>query len=146
VKKLRIGFGKPGDVILAHNATVGRVGIAGGSTEFIVSTSTTYYRVNPDKLDKYFLAYFMQSGVYQRQLADVMGQTTRNQVPITAQKELFMAFPDKDEQSRIATVMAKPDAAAEKENEDLQKRQALKRGLMEDLLTGTVRVSHLLKE
>ncbi len=140
--KLRVGFGKAGDVILAHNATVGRIGIAAlGVADFMVSTSTTYYRTNLNKLDNYYLFHFLRSETYQKQLVGVMAQTTRNQVPITMQKQLFMILPPLSEQRRIAEILTAADDRIEKEEAYRDKLLQIKKGLMQDLLTGKVRVS-----
>lgn len=139
--KLRIGFGKPGDVIFAHNATVGPtayVPISG--QDFIVSTSTTLYRSNAEKLDNYYLYASLLSPLFQTQISRVMGQTTRNQVPITAQKEMYLTVPPLQEQSEINKAVKAILGTLISKEEKLQKLVSLKKGLMQDLLTGKVRV------
>src|SRR4051812_26422757 len=53
---LRLGFIQPGDVLLSHNATVGRVAVV---PEFagrvLIGTSLTYFRVNPSKISPRYL-------------------------------------------------------------------------------------------
>src|SRR5262249_1977864 len=89
--RLRIGFAKPGDVLLTHNATVGRVAILPKEAgECILGTSVTYYRVRDGVMDPTFLMFFMQSGLWQDQLALVMEQTTRNQVSVRKQAEFWI--------------------------------------------------------
>ena len=88
------GIAKDGDILLAHNATVGPVCIL--RTDFervILSTSLTYYRVDPLKINSLFLFYFMKSRLFQSQLERVMSQSTRNQVPITTQRTLYFIIP-----------------------------------------------------
>jgi type I restriction enzyme, S subunit len=100
--RLRIGFARPGDVILTHNATVGRVAVLPqDSQDVVLSTSTTYYRTDRRVLLPEYLALFMRSPFFQRQLFAVMEQTTRNQVPVTKQVELFLAVPTIEEQRII---------------------------------------------
>lgn len=101
-QRLRIGFARAHDVILTHNATVGRVALLpAGCPDVILSTSTTYYRVDERVLRPEYLLLFMRSHFFQRQLAAVMEQTTRNQVPVTKQVELFVAVPPPAEQDLI---------------------------------------------
>jgi type I restriction enzyme S subunit len=91
---LRVGFAQPGDVILTHNATVGRVAIVPpDAPRLVLSTSTTYYRTDSRALLAEYLALFMKSRFFQDQLHAVMEQTTRNQVPVTKQVELRVAVP-----------------------------------------------------
>jgi len=92
--KLRIGWVKPNDVLLSHNATVGRVAVMPHfEGEVVLGTSLTYYRLNPGIFLPRYFAYVFQSRHFQAQLESFMGQTTRNQVPITRQRELFVPEP-----------------------------------------------------
>jgi type I restriction enzyme S subunit len=107
-KLLRIGFAKGRDVILTHNATVGRVGILPtGVGDVILSTSTTYYRVNETYLLPEFLSLVLRSTLFQAQLAGIMEQTTRNQVSITKQVEFFVPLLSLEEQTQIVKTVPK---------------------------------------
>ncbi len=100
---LRIGFAQANDVLLAHNATVGKVGIAPPECEpFVVGTSLTIYRANAEMVDPKFLFYTLTASQFQRQLVDAMKQTTRNQVPITKQRTLSLPMPAVDAQHDIS--------------------------------------------
>jgi len=102
-RTLRIGHARPGDVLLTHNATVGRVGVLPvDAPPCILGTSVTYYRLNPAVLDSRFVAYLMQSELWQSQLRTVMEQTTRNQVSVRKQAEFWLVLPPPEEQREIA--------------------------------------------
>jgi type I restriction enzyme S subunit len=81
--KLRVGFAIPGDVILTHKGTVGRVAIC--AHECVLSPQTTYYRIAKGAFDRRYLLYFFASPQFYRQLTDVKSQTTRDYVPISDQ-------------------------------------------------------------
>lgn len=104
--KLRIGFVQSSDVLLSHNATVGRVALI---PEFkgtlLIGTSLTYFRTDPNKLSPRYLAAYMAGSDFQNQLAAVMSQTTRNQVPITAQRKLRIVVPPIEDQHRISHIL-----------------------------------------
>jgi len=101
-RQLRIGFAKANDVILTHNATVGRVALLPpGSPDVVLSTSTTYYRVDEAVLLACYFATFLRSHFFQSQLEAVMAQTTRNQVSVTKQVEFGVALPPLPEQQEI---------------------------------------------
>jgi type I restriction enzyme S subunit len=123
-KKLRIGFARPGDVLLTHNATVGRVAVLPEHAgDCIVGTSITYYRLNLKKIDNRYLSYFMSSSYFQSQLRAVMAQTTRNQVPITSQANLFVVLPPISVQQALARIISTLDskiALNQKTNESLE--------------------------
>lgn len=101
--KLRKGFAKDGDVLFAHNATVGPVAILRTSEPVVIlGTSLTYYRCNPARLIPEYLAHYMRSHSFRVQYKSVMSQMTRNQVPITKQREFYHVVPPLAEQEAIA--------------------------------------------
>lgn len=86
--KLRKGIAQNEDVLFAHNATVGpTVVLKTTEPKVILSTSLTAYRCNKSYLLPNYLKAYMQSEGFVRQYSGEMKQTTRNQVPITAQKK-----------------------------------------------------------
>ncbi len=101
--KLKIGWIQKGDVLLSHNASVGKVALYDGRfSKALIGTSLTAFRPNPVFLNSQFLAASLQSSGFQRQLQKNMGQTTRNQVPITAQRELKIPLPPIEAQLKFA--------------------------------------------
>ncbi len=92
--KLTFGFVEPGDVLLSHNATVGRVAICPPlDGRAVIGTSLTQFRTDPNRLLPTYLALYLSSRQFQNELNAVMAQSTRNQVPITAQRRLSVALP-----------------------------------------------------
>ncbi len=93
-RTLPFGWIERGDVLLAHNATVGPVALYSGEyEEALIGTSLTCYRPNPSLLRSEFLFAALRGSHFQRQLTKAMSQTTRNQVPITAQRKLTLHIP-----------------------------------------------------
>jgi type I restriction enzyme S subunit len=100
--KLRKGIAKDNDVLFAHNATVGPVAILRTDEEkVILGTSLTYYRCNPEYILPEYLAHYMRSFEFKQQYLQIMQQSTRNQIPITKQREFFHIIPPLAEQKRI---------------------------------------------
>jgi type I restriction enzyme S subunit len=100
--KLRKGIAKDNDVLFAHNATVGPVAILRTDEEkVILGTSLTYYRCNQKFILPEYLAHYMRSFGFKQQYLQIMQQSTRNQIPITKQREFFHIIPPLDEQKRI---------------------------------------------
>ena len=100
---LTYGFIETGDVLLSHNATIGRVAVVPELSErVLVGTSLTYYRVNPGRLLPRYLAAYFTGRDFQNQLVAVMSHSTRNQVPITAQRKLTVVVPPLKDQAEIA--------------------------------------------
>jgi type I restriction enzyme S subunit len=108
--KLTYGFIETDDVLLSHNATVGRVAVVPTLTErILVGTSLTYYRVDPTRLLPRYLAAFFAGRDFQNQLKAVMSHSTRNQVPITTQRLLTIVLPPLPEQRAIAHILGSLD-------------------------------------
>jgi type I restriction enzyme S subunit len=150
---MRKGVAHNKDVLFAHNATVGPVAMLyTDEPRVILSTSLTYYRCNPDQIVPEFLAHYMRSPVFTVQYDAVMRQSTRNQVPITKQREFFHIIPPVDEQRKIA---GKLDILRDEVNRleaiYLQKLlfiKELKRSILQQALSGnrTSPPNNILKE
>ncbi len=101
-KELRIGHSIPRDVLLTHNATVGRVAIMPSVSEpVILGTSVTYYRCNDAVLLPEYLRFFFNGHYWQSQMQSVMEQTTRDQVSVNKQVEFTIIVPPIAEQIEI---------------------------------------------
>lgn len=60
-------------------------------------------------------------------------------------KKIFIPLPSLSEQQRISEILSQIDQTIEKEQQYKEKLERLKQGLMQDLLTGKVRVNHLIE-
>jgi type I restriction enzyme S subunit len=125
------GVAKDGDVLLAHNATVGPVCILKSTLpRIILSTSLTYYRVNSDKINPTFLFYFMRSRLFQSQLERVMSQSTRNQVPITTQRMLYFIIPPIEVQNRLIEKLVIISGSGKKVESKISSSKSLQKSLI----------------
>jgi type I restriction enzyme S subunit len=89
--QLTIGWIEEGDVLLAHNATVGPVAIYDGEMgRALIGTSLTCFRANPGRLSPVAIYAALKDPRFQAQLRKQMKQTTRNQVPIASQRNLVV--------------------------------------------------------
>lgn len=134
-KLFRKGIAKNGDVLFAHNATVGPVALLETNLDFVIlSTTATYFRCNPDKVLNIFLLYVLQSQFFIKQYKAVMLQSTRVQVPITAQRKFSIFLPTKTEQTAIATALNDADALIAKLEKLIAKKRNIKQGAIQELL------------
>ena len=76
---------------------------------------------------------------------DIIG-TTRPRVNLNQVRYLLIPLPPLPEQHRIVSILSQIDEAIEKEQKYKEKLERIKKGLMEDLLMGKVRVNHLIGE
>lgn len=101
-QKFTFGFVQPEDVLLSHNATVGRVAVMPQVDEpILIGTSLTHFRLDKSKILPTYLAAYFSGKDFQNQLAAVMSQTTRDQVPITSQRKLYIELPSIEIQAEI---------------------------------------------
>jgi type I restriction enzyme S subunit len=138
---LHKGIAKDNDVLFAHNATVGPVAILRtDEAKVILSTSLTYYRCNPKHILPAYLAHYMRSFAFKTQYLSVMRQSTRNQVPITTQREFYHVIPPVHEQKAvIGQLDGLFDMVPRLESiyqQKLAALEALKKSLLDQAFTG----------
>lgn len=78
-------------------------------------------------------------------LSRYISGTTRQKLNQSVMRNILIPLPPLSEQKRIAEILSQIDQAIEKEEKYKQKLERLKKGLMEDLLTGKVRVNKLVE-
>ena len=136
-RSLRLGWLQPKDVLLAHNATVGPCAMYDGQfPEALIGTSLTAFRANPNKLLPEFLLAALRSAPFQKQLYAVMSQTTRNQVPITAQRTFVLSIPPLSMQADFARIAEVVNLTRRKELKALAEAEALFQSLQHHAFTG----------
>lgn len=87
-----------------------------------------------------FLYYWLCGSYIQKNLCDSMSRTGQPMISQAQVKKLLVPFPPLSEQQKIASILSKVDSQVQDNQNYLTKLQELKKGLMQDLLTGKVRV------
>jgi type I restriction enzyme, S subunit len=132
--KFKKGVAKDGDILFAHNATVGPVAKLSTSLKFVIlSTTATYFRCDLACLVNDFLKCVLTSPAFVNQYSRVMAQSTRNQIPITAQRRFFLQVPSYQEQQRIASCLSSLEELIAAQSDKLQTLKTHKKGLMQQL-------------
>jgi len=140
-RQFKKGVARDGDILFAHNATVGPV--AKLTTHFglvILSTSLTYFRCNQDLLVSDFLKCALVSPAFVDQYARVMSQSTRNQIPITTQRTFSLQIPALPEQKRIADCLTALEDLVIAQTQKLEVLKIHKKGLTQQLFPVLVEV------
>ncbi len=106
-KTLRKGFAKPGDVLLTHKATLGRIAIVPKKYDYIILTpQVTYYRVKKG-LSNVYLRYYFASSYFQSILESFAGGgSTRAYIGITKQCELPVYLPCESSMKSITKALS----------------------------------------
>ena len=110
--RIRKGIGRPGDTLLSHKGTVGKVAWAPlDAPPFVCSPQTTFWRAMPrGELEGRYLTYYLLSRDFQAQLDAYKGETSMaDYVSLTSQRLLKVVVPPLTEQRRIAAVLGALD-------------------------------------
>jgi type I restriction enzyme S subunit len=106
------GIGAPGDVLLSHKGTVGKVAlVADDAPPFVCSPQTTFWRTLDQKcLDRKYLYAFLRSAGFHAQLATRAGETDMAPyVSLTSQRGLSVTVPPIGTQRAIAHILGTLD-------------------------------------
>ena len=137
----------PNDIVFSRRGDLSRAaGIGEREAGWVCGTGCFLLRVSPDAIDSTWLANVYRHHHVQRQVETNAVGSTMPSLNNAVMENLIIAFPKADEQQEI---MRRCDAAADgiaSTFDQLAKMRALKRGLMQDLLTGNRRVTPLLEQ
>lgn len=130
-----------GDLLFARQgATTGRNALADERVEgHLINYHLIRVATDPGRCDPIYLHAAINSEDVQRQVNREKGRSTREGVSTATLAAFRFPLPPIDEQRRIAAVLVAHNNRAQAEEAKIQKLSLLKRGLMEDLLTGRVR-------
>lgn len=131
-----------GDLLLTKDGTIGKVAYVTGLKR-PATLNSGIFLVKPitDAYTAHFMFYVLESSVFKDFLQQLSAGSTINHL---YQKDLvkFELFvpPTKEEQEAIAGILFDMDSEIHKLEEKLSKIQKVKQGMMEELLTGKVRL------
>ena len=131
---------RPGDVLLSVKATIGRVAVVPDWYEGNISRDMARLRPNPGCRSA-FLRLLLSSELGGRILQQTVVGTTRAEVSIGVLRKVLIPLPPLDEQDRIVDACETIELQIYAAMDKLSKLRLLKQGLMDDLLTGRVRVN-----
>jgi len=111
-ERITKGIGAPGDVLLSHKGTVGKVALVPEEAPpFVCSPQTTFWRSRDEnRLHRKYLYAFLRSPGFHAQLATRAGETDMAPyVSLTSQRGLSVVLPPIDEQRAIAHILSTLD-------------------------------------
>lgn len=106
---------------------------------FIPSAYAVKYKFS-DEINPFFIKYFMRTKKAINQVKKYVRQGTLGNLPGSDLLKFEIAFPSYNEQLHIVDILKKQEYSIIIEQNNLYKLQSLKVGLMQDLLSGKVRV------
>ncbi|MBU7029159.1 MAG: restriction endonuclease subunit S [Theionarchaea archaeon] len=132
---------KEGDIVFSRVADVGRAAVAEKKHEgWLISGQMLRVRLNNSSVSNLFMKYFIESKTFQDTLRKRLLGSTRDSINTTILENMPIAIPSREEQSWIASTLLAVDKKIQSEQNYSRKLTKIKTGLMQDLLTGKVRV------
>jgi type I restriction enzyme, S subunit len=92
------------------------------------------------KIDKKYLFYYMKSRYIQGIIDKEKTTNAQPKLALQRIRDFNILIPNNEEQQKIAHILSKVDCNIEKTEQIIEKYQKIKKGLMNDLLTGKVRI------
>lgn len=134
-----------GDIIIADTAedeTVGKVVEVFnlGEKKIVSGLHTFLCRKITDDFTPRWLGYFMNQSIFHNQLLPFITGTKVSAISRTAIQNVKVLIPSKEEQIAIANVLSSMDKEIETLNTKLEKYRNLKIAMMQQLLTGKIRL------
>jgi type I restriction enzyme S subunit len=132
----------PGDIIIAKMADpVARACMIPGSDDrYLMASDGIRLSVNKTKHDVNFVLYAINSPYFRKNAEKHSTGTTRLRIGLTELKNLPIGIPPLEEQKQITEILSSVDGEIERESGHKERLELLKKGLMQVLLTGKIRV------
>jgi len=128
------------DVLFSKDGTVGISAVFDDARDVVLLSSIAIIRLT-DNINPYYLKYYLSSRVIRDQIKSFKSGTAIRRVVLRDIKKFKIMLPSIDEQKKIASILSSVDAKIKKEEEYKAKLERLKKGLMQKLLTGEIRVN-----
>ena len=111
-----------------------------GEAKVITSVDVTIFRPERNIANRDFLVQYFSSTEWFKSVQEQVGGTTHKRISRGALGRLLMPYPSLDEQTAIATILSDMDNELQALTQKLEKARALKQGMMQQLLTGKIRL------
>jgi type I restriction enzyme S subunit len=111
-----------------------------GDAKIITSVDVTIFRPPQETADRRFLANVFSTPLWFKMVSERSGGTTRKRIARGALGKLFIRVPPIEEQTKIADVLSEMETEIVSLEEETIKVHAVKRGMMQELLTGRIRL------
>ena len=128
-------------ILISIRAPVGDLNIA--DKVYCIGRGLAAIKVNNSKANNFFIWFVLH--LFSDRLVKISQGSTFEAIGHNELNNFLIPLPPLSEQKRIAEILSQIDQTIEKEEKYKQKLERLKKGLMEDLLTGKVRVNKLLE-
>lgn len=129
-----------GSIVIAKMMPAGRAILCPNKEKMYILGSDCV-RISPNNLlDSLFFMYFSKTSFYLNQIKENTQGSTRARTSVSKLKRIEIALPPKKEQISIAKILSDMDNEIDLLNTKLEKYRNLKTAMMQQLLTGKIRL------
>lgn len=148
-KSLKEKYGAPqeGDILVTAVGTIGMTYLVTKDDRFYFKDGNLIWLRNISKeVDRVFLKYFLQSESFQKEIRNVSSGSSQKALTIVKFKFLHIPMPSIEEQIKISSILTMVDEKLLLLKDKKTHFNIIKQGLMQNLLTGKIRVNKLLQK
>jgi len=149
-KKISLKLGrsklKKGDIVMSYVGTIGECAIIPSNNKFHLAPNVAKISVRSKNVLSEYILYYLLGILGKKEIKIVISSTTQDALSMSNIRTIRLLLPSLPEQQRIAEILSQLDQTIEKEEQYKEKLERIKQGLMEDLLTGKVRVKNIIEE
>ncbi len=127
------------DILMTMEAPLGNIALVPDERRYILSQRVIALKTKDIIVNK-FMKYLLMSDIVQSQLDTLSTGTTAKGINQKNLAKVMVLIPSIEEQEKIASILSKVDEKIEEYEYKKQKLEELKKGLMQQLLSGKVRV------
>lgn len=129
-----------GSILIAKMMPAGRAIICPDNEKSYILGSDVVKVVPNSSVDSRYLVYATKSRFYLDQIADDTQGSTRARTSVSKLRKTAILFPEKDEQIAIADILSEMDMEIAALEGKIAKYRQIKQGMMQQLLTGKIRL------
>ncbi|GBL15225.1 hypothetical protein MTo_02537 [Microcystis aeruginosa NIES-1211] len=145
-RMIRRCYPESGDILISCSGTIGRVCEVPTWLKCVLVRSAALVKLNKSEIQPRFAEWVLQSDLLQTQIQISQRQAAQPNLFQSEIASLNFAKPMLYEQVKISKTLDQHQSLIKRETLSLEKLKILKTGLMQDLLTGKVRVTDLLNQ
>ena len=126
-----------GDILMSMIGTLGNVALVTSEPNFCIKNVAL---IKPKKVSPIFLYHWMVGDIFQHTLLDSLDGGIQKFISLGNLRKLNIKVPSSDEQKELAALLTDMDLEITALETKLEKTRKIKQGMMQQLLTGKIRL------
>ena len=139
--KNRFGAPEAGDLLITAVGTIGDVYLVQNEIFYFKDGNSVWLRKIKEMVIPEYLKMILSSNFYREKLNNIAGGSSQKALTIEKLENVEIPVPSQSEQTRLVEILSTVDKKISINKKIKEKLTSLKRGLMQDLLTGKVRTT-----